>query len=354
MAKFTDVFDDVTKCGRKLPTYKYKPSGAYPIIDQGKNQIAGYTNETEGLFTDVPVIIFGDHTRILKYVDKPFFLGADGVKVLKAKNQNSNYKFFYYALSSAKIPNTGYNRHFKWLKEVNIPSYSEREQVQIVSELDKVTALIDLRKEQLQKLDQLVKSRFIELFGEPLANTKGWQTECLFSVAPTKQVPFELTDRVWLLNLDAVESNTGTVLFKNLVSNNEINASTVMFSTDNVLYSKLRPYLNKVVLPDDKGFATSELLPLYPNNTKLNRAYLCYWLRSDAFVKRISEKVAGAKMPRVSMDYFRSIDIELPPLDLQNEFATFVEQTDKLKFEVKEALEKLETLKKTLMQQYFG
>jgi type I restriction enzyme S subunit len=71
-------------------------------------------------------------------------------------------------------------------------------------------------------------------------------------------------------------------------------------------------------------------------------------------MKHISEKVAGAKMPRVSMDYFRSIDIELPPIDLQNQFAEFVEQTDKLKFEVKQSLDEFVTMKKALMQQYFG
>ena len=84
MAKFTDIFEDVTKQGTKILTNLYLENGLYPIIDQGQSEIAGYTNEAEGLFTDVPAIIFGDHTRIIKYVDTPCFLGADGVKLLKA------------------------------------------------------------------------------------------------------------------------------------------------------------------------------------------------------------------------------------------------------------------------------
>lgn len=274
-------------------------------------------------------------------------------------NDDIDIRYLYYAIDNmnlgkyymgAAIPHI----YFKDYQSEKLPVRDIQAQKQIADVLAKTDALIANRKAQLIKLDELVKSRFIELFGEPFTNSKGWKTECLFSVAPTKQIPFEFSDKVWLLNLDAVESNTGMVLFKNIVSDNEVNASTVMFSTDNVLYSKLRPYLNKVVLPDDKGVATSELLPLYPDKAKLNRVYLCYWLRSDAFVKHISEKVAGAKMPRVSMDYFRSIDIELPPIDLQNQFAEFVEQTDKLKLAIQQSLEKLETLKKTLMQQYFG
>ena len=159
MAIFTDVFEDVTKQGRKIPTSDYHENGLHPIIDQGQSAIAGYTDETEGLFTDVPAIVFGDHTRVLKYVDTPCFLGADGVKLLRAKIPNPNYKYLYYVLSSANIPNTGYNRHFKWLKEVEILLPSESEQRQIVEKLDKISELIALRKEQLAKLDQLVKSR---------------------------------------------------------------------------------------------------------------------------------------------------------------------------------------------------
>ena len=64
----------------------------------------------------MPVIVFGDHTRIIKYINRPFFLGADGTKILKSKIPDANYKYLYYALKNAKIPNTGYNRHFKWLK----------------------------------------------------------------------------------------------------------------------------------------------------------------------------------------------------------------------------------------------
>ena len=133
--KFTDIFEDITKQGTKIPTNLYLETGMYPIIDQGQSAIAGYANQTEGLFTDIPAIVFGDHTIIIKYVDTPCFLGADGVKLLKAKDPTANYKYLYYALCCADIPNTGYNRHFKWLKEVDIPEYSAEEQSGIVMQL---------------------------------------------------------------------------------------------------------------------------------------------------------------------------------------------------------------------------
>ena len=352
--KFTNLYRDVTKEGTKIPQEKYCLTGQFPIVDQGQRVIAGWWNDDAGIFKNVPAIIFGDHTRAIKYMEQPFFIGADGVKILRPTNIKDNPKYLYYALQAAKIPNLGYSRHFKVVKELQICIYSRDEQNEIVRVLEKIDYLIEQRHAETTYLDQLVKSRFIELFGEPLSNQKGWQTMSIVEAAPIKSQRGDLADEVWLLNLDAVEAQTGTVLFKHRVQSGEINASTVYFTAESVLYSKLRPYLNKVVMPDEDGVATSEMIPMYPLADRLNRAYLCYWLRSDAFVRHISEKVAGAKMPRVSMDYFRSLAIEMPPLELQEQFATFVEQTDKSKLAVQKGLQELEILKKSLMQQYFG
>ena len=169
MALFTDIFLDDTRHGTKIPAENYLTNGLYQIIDQGQNDIAGYTNNPKGLYTNVPAIIFGDHTRIIKYVDAPFFLGADGVKLLKVKDTSANCKYLYYALCNARIPDTGYNRHFKWLKEIEIPIPSPDVQEKVVKILDHISALIFIHKQQLTKLDELVKSRFVELFGHELA-----------------------------------------------------------------------------------------------------------------------------------------------------------------------------------------
>ena len=160
---FNDVFEDKTKYGTKIKAEEYYDTGSHIIVDQGQEQIAGYTDVEEGLFTDVPAIIFGDHTRIIKYVDEPFFLGADGVKVLRCRYCDANYKYLYYALKSTRIPNTGYNRHFKWLKETKIPYPGRNEQNKIVSILDTVSRLISYRNQELQRLDEIIRARFVEI-----------------------------------------------------------------------------------------------------------------------------------------------------------------------------------------------
>ena len=163
--QFNAVLKDVTRKGTKIQTDEYLTEGKFPIIDQGNNDIAGYRDDETGLFTDVPAIVFGDHTRIVKYITEPFFLGADGVKVLVPIDRTMNCKYLYYQLLSAKIPDTGYNRHFKWVKELEFQLPSRNEQDDVAERLDKLCVVISARQQQLAKLDELVKARFVEMFG---------------------------------------------------------------------------------------------------------------------------------------------------------------------------------------------
>ncbi len=210
-------------------------------------------------------------------------------------------------------------------------------------------------REIIGRLDDLVKSRFIELFGIPTTNTLGWPTKPMKIVAPSEQISFESSDEDnWLLNLDAVQSDSGQILFKYRVPSSEIKGTIMSFTDKHVLYSKLRPYLNKVVVPDESGFGTTELIPLLPDSKYLTRLYLAYLLRSDAFVSKFSAAVAGTKMPRVSMGTFWNFEVPLPPIELQNEFASFVEQVDKSRFIALKAAEKYDQLVKSRFIEMFG
>lgn len=239
------------------------------------------------------------------------------------------------------------------IRNFEVPLISLDKQNEITSILDNISLTIKKRNEQLAQLDELIKSRFVELFGYPVSNNMEWDTKTMGDVAPAIQYKGDYGDEVWLLNLDMVEAHTGKVINYNIVEMSEVGNSTGTFDTSNVLYSKLRPYLNKVVIPDRIGYATSELVPLQPIKGILNREYLAYMLRSNEFVNMITEKVAGAKMPRVSMKDFRSFLVPLPPIELQSQFAVFVQQVDKLKVEVQKSLDETQVLFDSLMQEYF-
>ena len=244
--------------------------------------------------------------------------------------------------------------YFKDYKNEEFSLDSLNKQNEIVQTLAKIEKSIETRQIEIKLLDELIKARFVEMFGSPVSNPKKWQLGAMNDEAPIVNYAGSLGDDVWLLNLDMVEAQTGEIIEYLIVSKEMVGNSTCTFDTTNVLYSKLRPYLNKVVIPDRCGYATSELLPLKPLPTKLNREYLTFLLRTDDFVKLISAKVTGAKMPRVSMKDFKNFDVPIPPLSLQNEFAAFVSQVDKSKVAVQKALDEAQTLFDSLMQEYFG
>ena len=360
MARFDEVFIDVTRVGRKIQTAGYSDVGMYPIIDQGQNEIAGYTDETEGLFEDVPAIIFGDHTRVIKYVDRPCFLGADGVKLLKARLSDSNYRYLYYALQSVKIPNTGYNRHFKWLREAKIPLPNAQSQNEVVKTLDAVNDLLSLRKQQLAKLDELVKSQFVELFGDPISNPKGWKTD-------TAEKHIDLLSGFPFDSSQYTESGVnicgGLIIMPQRIEWNDCKHWSSVegyeeytLKENDIVIALDRPWISE-------GFkiamVEAEYLPaLLIQRTarvraiSINQYYLMYCFLLGGFDKHCN--VTGSLVPHISAKDIRSFQIMLPPSTLQEQFAAFVEQTDKSKLAVKQSIEKLETLKKSLMQKYFG
>ena len=363
MKSFDEIFIDKTKYGVKVQTSEYSELGEHIIIDQGQSQIAGYTDREEGLFEEVPVIVFGDHTRIIKYVDKPFFLGADGVKVLRSKDENANYKYLYYALKNAKIPNTGYNRHFKWLKNIQINYPAVEKQAEIVAILDKVSSVIRKREDELSVLDDLIKARFVEMFGDPIKNPKGWKvvtigdvvTEVRYGTSKpaveggkypylrmnnlTVEGHLDLNDLKYIdISDDEIEKcvvRKGDVLF-NRTNSIELVGKTAVFdlSEDMVIAGYIiRVRLNERLLP--------EILSQYMNLEALKDI-----LRSMA--------KGAVNQANINAQELQSIKVYVPGMELQKQFIEIKEQIDKSKVAVQKALDETQMLFDSLMQEYFG
>lgn len=183
------------------------------------------------------------------------------------------------------------------------------------------------------------KSQFIEMFGNPITNDKHWKTQMLKDVAPECSLNIPQEDKYWWLNLDAIESNSGRLTEKVIVSAKEIGTSTSRFDNTMVLYSKLRPYLNKVMIPDDYGYSTSELVGLKPNENILRKEFLFNILRGDEFVAYANSFSIGGQMPRMPMKKLREFLCVLPPLELQDEFISFSKQVDKSKFNIEKLIQ---------------
>lgn len=360
--KFSDVFEDVTKTATKIPTNEYLSNGTYPIIDQGQRAIAGYTNRKDGLFENVPAIIFGDHTRIVKYIDKPCFLGADGVKLLKAKSKCENYKYLYYVLLNAKIPNTGYNRHFKWLKEVTIPLYDGKTQETIVEILDKITDLIDKRKQQLSKLDELVKARFVEMFGDPVSNPHGFDKVNLSELADIKIGPFgSLLHKEDYIKGGHALLNPSHIIDGKIAPDNKLTVSPEKYEELSAYHLKAgdvvmgrRGEMGRCAVVSCDGYLCGTGSLLIRTNGDVTADYIQKIISFPSFKKNIEDMAVGQTMPNLNIPIVSSFQIIKPPIEVQHSYYAFVEQVEKSKSEIQKSLDKLEMLKKALMQKYFG
>lgn len=271
-------------------------------------------------------------------------------------------EYLYYYLLGHKWECTnnavmGATLNKKKLSEEVIIYPSIAEQQRIVDELDLLSGIIEKKNAQLRTLDELASTIFYEMFGDPVSNERVWATRKMKDVAPHKVYSGNIPSKggkFWLLNLDMVEAQTGRIIEKVLFKPSEIGNSTTKFNEDSILYSKLRPYLNKVVIPDESGYCSNELVPLLPKKEVLERIFLSYLLRSNSFVDYISARVAGAKMPRVTMSDFREFDVILPPLELQQFFSRRIIAIENQKTIINESLASAKELLSGRMDKYFN
>ena len=338
---FNDLMVDCTSKGKKIKKNDYLEVGDYPIIDQGKNLIAGYTDNEDGLFDEVPAIIFGDHTRIIKYIDEPFFLGADGVKVLRCKKKNPNYKYLYYVLKNAHIPDTGYNRHFKWLKESNLVYPETMEQEKIVNILDSISKIIEDRNKQLEELDTLIKSRFVEMFGDSFTNSK------------------KLPELMWK---DVFSTTTGK-----LDSNAMVEDGKYPFFT----CAKESFWINEYAFDCEAlllaGNNAAGVYDVKYYNGKFNAYQRTYVLQLQndnwsytLFKQQLEDKLIhlksqskGTNTRYLTMGILNDLRFIIPEVEEQRQYAEFVNHIDKLKLEVQKSLDETQILFDSLMQKYF-
>ena len=334
---FNDIFIDSTKKGRKILKENYHSKGKIPIIDQGKNQISGFSDEKMGIYKEIPVIIFGDHTRIIKYVDYPFLLGADGVKILSIKTNKFIAKYLYYALLNYYIPDTGYNRHFKWLKNFTLNVNSIDEQKRIVIILDKIVTMIDKKKKQINLLEELVKSRFIEMFGDPIRNEKGWK------VKKWEEVLKIINGK----NQKKVENQSGK--YDIFGSGGKMGKADDWLVKENSVLIGRKGSINKPIIVKEKIWNVDTVFGLEPNIEIINCDYLYYFCYFYDF-ERLNKAVT---IPSLTKKDLLKIDIPIPPLVLQEKFVLIHKSINKLKFEAEKSLKEMENLYESLMQKFF-
>ncbi|HDK7138510.1 TPA: restriction endonuclease subunit S [Clostridium botulinum] len=234
----------------------------------------------------------------------------------------------------------------------------EKKEIQekIANVLDKAQSLIDKRKAQIEALDELVKSRFIEMFGDLKSNSKNWDVSEFneFATIDTNMTKdFEKYKDYPHIGIECIEKNTGRILEYKLVKNSDLKSGKYIFDNRHIIYSKIRPNLNKVALPSFAGVCSADSYPLLCNEKITTRSYLGYVLRSEFFLSYILAFSGRTNIPKVNKEQLRGFKMPTPPINLQNQFADFVKQVDKLKFEMEKSLKELEDNFNSLMQRAF-
>ena len=267
--------------------------------------------------------------------------------------------YFYY-LFSAKDWTKGTNRavmgttlNKATLGAVSITVPPIDEQRKIAAILDKVSDLIAKRQQQLDKLDEMVKARFVEMFGDPQNNEKNWKMRTFKEICTVRQgLQIPISKRLTHFEENCYEYITVAYLHgakdKEYIKNPK---STVICTKDDVLMT--RTGNSGMVITNVAGVFHNNFFLIDFDRDKYIKEFLVEYLNLDLIQTELKKRAGTSTIPDLNHSEFYKIAIYEPPMDLQNQFAAFVNQTEKSKTTVSHSLEKLETLKKALMQEYF-
>ncbi len=248
-----------------------------------------------------------------------------------------------------------------------LPPYEK--QCEIAEVLDKVTSLISLRKQQLAKLDELVKARFVEMFGDPINNPMKWIISKIEDITAQeknalKAGPFgsalkkEFYVRSGYKIYGQEQVICGDASFGDYYIDEEKykELKNCAVQAGDILISLVGTYGKTLIMPDnyEAGIINPRLMKITLNKNKVTPIYFKYYFESNALKASMDANTHGGTMGILNLGIIRQMKIQVPPLSLQNQFAAFVERVDQQKQTVQQSLEKLELMKKALMQEYFG
>ena len=255
--------------------------------------------------------------------------------------------------TGAAIPHI-YFRDYENCK-VRVPK--KEEQQKIVSELDLLSGVIEKQKAQLAELDKLAQSIFYETFGDPVANEKGWEYISLGNVV---EISSKLVDpnedpysNQYHVSPANIISGTGEIIDCRLAKDECLISGKYAFKKGAVLYSKIRPNLNKVAIPNFDGICSADMYPLTVKDRAIN-LYIQKLLSSKEFLKYAINCSGRARMPKINREALFQFNFCCPPLSLQQEFAAKVEAIEAMKAKVRQSLKEAETLFASRMDYYFN
>ncbi|MGD9775644.1 MAG: restriction endonuclease subunit S, partial [Methanosarcina sp.] len=242
------------------------------------------------------------------------------------------------------------------ISNINIKLPPLETQKKIVSILEKAEETRKLRAQADELTQKLLQSVFLEMFGDLETNPKGWVVKSFdyFAKIDTKMVKeFTAYENKPHIGIENIEKDTGDLINYNEVGAQNLTSGKYIFTKEHIIYSKIRPNLNKVALPNFDGLCSADAYPLLVNKNHTNRYFFAYILRSKYFLDNILKLSDRTNIPKVNKDQLRSFECVCPPLELQNRFAEYVEHVEKTKKYQKQSSFEINNLFDALMQKAF-
>ena len=323
---------------------RYSSKYSTPVLTAGQSFILGYTDESKGIYKKGPCIIFDDFTTSVHYVDFPFKVKSSAMKILTTKSIADLKYCYYLLLSLSKMPPNHKRQWISTTSEKNHLLPSIDKQISIVKQLDLISDTIAHYTNQIENLDNLVKARFVEMFGDPDTNPKGWN-ECALSEKLNvvggyafKSDGFSEESGIPVLRIGNI--NAGFFRPVNLVywQEDESLDRYAMYPGDLVMSLTgtvgKDDYGNVCILGDDY-----DMYYLNQRNAKIeiiegiDKFYLSQLLKFEQIKKKLTGISRGVRQANISNKDILNLVVPVPPMELQSQFATFVQQVDKSKYD---------------------
>ncbi len=374
--KLVESFDNHTDSKKKIKQKDYLVKGKLAVVDQGQELIGGYTNDVEKSYSGaLPIVIFGDHTRCIKFVDFPFAQGADGVKVLRPKPFYLQ-KAFYYALQSVNIPNLGYRRHFPLFNKFSIPLPPLAEQQRIVDRIESLFAKLDEAKEKAQAVVDSFETRKAAILhkaftGELTAKWRkehgvgmeSWEVRTLDSVCSSifdgdHMPPPKAESGIPFLVISNV--NTGHLTFENTrfvpQEYYDTLSDTRKPQLGDVLYTLVGSFGIPVVVNSKRPFCFQRHMALL-RPIDVSPQFLWYILQTPEMYDKASSIATGTAQLTVPIKGLRAMTIPRPNIAEQVEIVRILDGFFAREQSAKEAaeavLDQINLMKKSILARAF-
>jgi len=290
----------------------------------------------------------------------------DGWLVLSNKKGVIDQDYFYHLLGSDLIyaefsrlasGSTVKNLNIEIVKGIKVSLPPLEEQRRIAAILDKADGVRRKRKEAIRLTEELLRSTFLEMFGDPVTNPKGWEIvkieniiELVSGQVDPRESPYS---NMLHVGGDNIESGTGEISGCKTPAELSLISGKYLFRKGDILYSKIRPYLNKVSLPDFDGVCSADIYPIRVNHSCVTPIYMTSILRSKGFLEYAEKHSTRTNIPKINRKALLSFECPLPPLGLQNQFTNSANKILKIKDHEKTGVDKANNLFNSLLQRAF-